>query len=274
VRGFDLQSSRSVAPNLPLQMIVTVRASVTAAAGTGGVLALELLIRVAQVVILLAVWGSIPDTSIAGMTRAQLLTYTIVAGMSIELLNVRTPLGTWIWDGSISSALTKPMRFDALLIGHAAGRWVVLTVPSVPLMLTIAWISGVSASPSNMSSAVLSMLSFPLAIILGLCMDGCLNLLVVLLALPLWIVEGLRGALVGLLSGALIPLAAMPPGLGRLFQYLPFASVASTPLTLYIGTNPNPFLGILVQVAWCIAIGALTLKLWRLSRERMVSYGG
>jgi ABC-type uncharacterized transport system permease subunit len=74
------------------------------------------------------------------------------------------------------------------------------------------------------------------------------------------------------LSGVLLPLALLPWGLGTIFDYLPFAATASTPLRIYVGTGAAPLL--LVQLGWSILLWPLALWLWAANRERVVGYGG
>ena len=68
-------------------------------------------------------------------------------------------------------------------------------------------------------------------------------------------------------------LALLPAGIGAVFGWLPFASMASAPLQLYIGTGDATRL-LALQVGWSLLLWPLARWLWRISRERMVSYGG
>jgi ABC-type uncharacterized transport system permease subunit len=82
----------------------------------------------------------------------------------------------------------------------------------------------------------------------------------------------LRGAILGVLSGALLPLAILPWGLGKVFDWLPFASMASAPLRIYTGTGSWPVL--LLQAGWAVVLWLVAAWLWRACRERLVGYGG
>jgi ABC-type uncharacterized transport system permease subunit len=55
--------------------------------------------------------------------------------------------------------------------------------------------------------------------------------------------------------------------------WLPFASIASAPLRLYTGTGTAQEL-LPLQLLWATLLWPLTLWLWRVNQERMVSYGG
>jgi ABC-2 type transport system permease protein len=97
--------------------------------------------------------------------------------------------------------------------------------------------------------------------------------LLVILALPLWSMLQIRRAVTTLLSGALIPLALLPAGVGAVFAWLPFASIASAPLQIYVGAGAA-FELIALQAGWAVILWPVAGWLWQRSRERMIAYGG
>jgi ABC-2 type transport system permease protein len=123
------------------------------------------------------------------------------------------------------------------------------------------------------AAAGLFVISLLLGISVGLAIDFIFGALLVLLQLPLWAITQIRTALTTLLSGALLPLALLPPAVGALFGWLPFASMASAPLQIYIGTG-NWLNLLTIQICWSLALWPLAHWLWQIGRERMVAYGG
>ena len=95
----------------------------------------------------------------------------------------------------------------------------------------------------------------------------------VLLEQNVYAVMQIRSALTALLSGAVIPLALMPWGIGEVLGYLPFASLASAPLRIYTGTGDPAFL-IVLQAFWLAVLWPLAHLIWTVNRERLVSHGG
>jgi ABC-2 type transport system permease protein len=166
------------------------------------------------------------------------------------------------------------MRMSTQLVLHSAGRWLAITVPSLVVIGVLAWSVGVRISPQTGLDGALFAGSAALAVCLGVYLDIVLNLLVVLMDLPLWIVDGLRQALTALLSGALLPLAVLPDAVSRVLEFLPFASMASAPLTIYAGTNTHPARTIVVQLAWCLVATLAAAGAWRRAYERMQVHGG
>ncbi|HOG46554.1 MAG TPA: ABC-2 family transporter protein, partial [Anaerolineae bacterium] len=83
----------------------------------------------------------------------------------------------------------------------------------------------------------------------------------------------LRSAVTVLLTGAMVPLALLPWGIGDVFSWLPFAAMASAPLRIYTGTGPALAL-LAMQAAWSLVLWPLAHRLWQANRERLVCYGG
>lgn len=76
-----------------------------------------------------------------------------------------------------------------------------------------------------------------------------------------------------LLSGSLLPLALLPWGIGAVFGWLPFASMASAPLRIYTATG-NPLSLLALQAFWSVTLWIAARFAWARNRERLVSHGG
>jgi len=82
-----------------------------------------------------------------------------------------------------------------------------------------------------------------------------------------------RRSLTLVCSGSLVPLAMYPGGLGTVLEYLPFAALASAPLSIYTGSSTMwKLLGL--QVLWSVILWPIAGWLWRAHREKLVGYGG
>jgi ABC-2 type transport system permease protein len=251
-------------------------ASMAAASLTGGspLFALDYLLRLLRVGLLLALWRMIlgPRGGASGMTLDAVLTYTLISAAFADVLAVRTELRNALWDGSIAMKCLQPVALWAQFAADSAGRWAfTLAFFSLPLLLC-APLLGVDPRPASAEAGLLFAVSVGLTLAIGLAMEFLWAALAVRLAAGIWMVDQLRNAVATLLSGALIPLALLPWGLGHVFQWLPFASMASTPLRLYTGTGDASLLAL--QAGWAVALGLWARWAWGANRERMVSYGG
>lgn len=236
---------------------------------------MDYLLRLIRVVVMLSIWRLILANRgpVSGMTLASVLTYTLIAESFGEILECRTELPHALWDGSIGSFFLQPMSLVGQAAARTSGRWAFgLCFFSAPLLL-VAPLLGVNPWPVTAGAAGWFLVSLALAVSVGLAIEFIFLALTAALDQTPWGIESLRGALTAVLSGALVPLALMPWGIGDVFTWLPYASMASTPLRLYTGTG-DPLVLIPLQVAWSIVLWLVASWLWRSNREKLASYGG
>jgi ABC-2 type transport system permease protein len=232
-------------------------------------------LRLVRLVILLMVWRSLlqggADTG--GLTLAQVLTYTLISSVFTEQLDVVTPATTAFWEGSLLSRYTRPLPVMMQLISETAGKWLPsLLMYSLP-MLVLAPLFGIQALPASLLSGLAFALSLVLAVALGFSMDFLFAALAVRLKNASWMAYTIRNAIVNLFSGVLIPFALLPWGIGGVLGLLPFGSLGSAPLSIYVGSG-NALELLLVQLAWNAILWPFALLAFGKSQERMVSYGG
>jgi ABC-type uncharacterized transport system permease subunit len=143
---------------------------------------------------------------------------------------------------------------------------------SLPLLLG-APLLGVNPLPASPAAAGLFLLSLALSVAVGLALDFLFAALILWLGVSVWLIERFRAAVGTLLSGALLPLALLPWGLGETLEWLPFAAMASAPLRIYTGTD-DAFRLMALQAGWAVLLWPAALACWDASRERIVSHGG
>ena len=241
---------------------------------------LDYLLRVVRVVVLIALWRTILSTpggqagvSAAGLSLAAVLTYTVVAEAFAEQLTVRTDLDIELRDGGAAMRFLRPVTLVGQLAAELVGRWAFgLAAFTVPLLL-VSPLLGVSPLPADAKAALLFVPSVALGASVGLALEFIFGVGGTALDLNTWTLRSIRAAISTILSGALIPLALLPAGLGDVFGYLPFAATASAPLRIYTGSG-SPALLLASQLGWCVALWLVVARLWAASRERIVGYGG
>jgi ABC-2 type transport system permease protein len=232
-------------------------------------------LRIARVLVLLAIWRTLVDPGevVGGLTLPALLTYTLVSEMFAQQLQAKSDLDLWLWEGTIASRLLHPMSLVGQLVAQLFGSWLFgLCAVTLPV-LALAPLLDVDPAPASGAAAALFVPSLVLSVAIALATDMILGAVTVAYGLNTWLVTMLRTALFGLLAGAILPLAILPWGLGRIFDWLPFASMVSAPLRIYIGTG-DPLLLIPVQVGWAFVLWLVAGRVWWRNRERLVGYGG
>lgn len=235
----------------------------------------DYLMRSLRIALLLAIWRTIfaHRGVVAGLPLASVLTYTLIAEAFADLLESNTTLADAFWDGSILSRFLRPLSLFGQFAAEASGLWLFsFALFSVPLLLC-APLLGVNPLPVNAGAGALFVCSLALAVLVGLALDYIFGALAIGMEMPPFAISGVRRALAGLLSGAIIPLVLMPWGIGKVLQWLPFASLASAPLQIYIGKG-NALWLMAVQAFWVVVLWPLARWMWAVNREKMVSYGG
>jgi ABC-type uncharacterized transport system permease subunit len=178
-----------------------------------------------------------------------------------------------LWDGSISMNYLRPWNLFGQFAALNVGRWLFnLLFFSLPL-LGVAPLLGVKAGPVGLAAAFLFVVSLILAVSIGMALEFCFAALMIELSHNLYALQRVREIVITVFSGSLMPLVLMPWNLGSIFQWLPFASMAGAPLSIYTGTG-EPWGLILVQMGWVIILWPAAAGLWRKQRERLVCHGG
>lgn len=247
----------------------------TSYVGDSPLFLIDYLLRLIRVLLLLSIWRTVMEDrgEVSGMTLGAVLTYTLISEAFSEQLAVRTRLAETFWEGSIATRLLQPLPFVGLFTAEMLGRWLFgLLVFTLPLVLVAPWL-GVSPLPASPIAGALFVVSLVLATSVGLALDFVFGALTMALELPVWLLDYVRTAVSIVLSGALLPLALLPWGLGEVFAWLPFAATAWVPLSIYVGVG-EPVRAMLLQVGWSLALWPLAMWLWRANRERVVGYGG
>jgi len=249
-------------------------------AALGGVLEspvflLDYGLRLLRVAVLLALWRIVLGGAGAASPVAlgAVLTYALLAEVFADQLSLRTTIADAFWQGTITQHFLRPMALVTQFASEMFGGWIVnFALFSLPLLLA-ASLFGVDPRPASAASALLFATSLALAISVGLAFDFIVAALTVALEQPVWLMQWVSQAVAVVLSGAVIPLALLPWGLGDVIAWLPFASLAWAPLAIYTGIGEAPRL-IALQIAWAFVLWPLAGWLWRANREKVVGFGG
>ena len=85
-----------------------------------------------------------------------------------------------------------------------------------------------------------------------------------------------KNALLGFLSGRLIPISFFPEVLQKVFAFLPFSSMVYSPVMVYLGKYTGSELAFVLgrQLFWIVFLYALGTYLWSLITKRLIVLGG
>jgi ABC-type uncharacterized transport system permease subunit len=251
------------------------RLTATGTAAEGALFLADYGLRGLRVVVLFSLWRTVfaGHGASAPMELGAVLTYTLIGEVFAEQLSARTTIADAFWQGTITQHFLRPMNVVSQFASEMLGGWLVsFACFSLPLLLA-APLLDVDPRPHSLAAALWFCTSLGLSISVGLALDFAFASLTVALEQPVWLVQWVRFSIHGLLAGALIPLALYPWGLGELFAWLPFASLAWAPLAIYTGIG-DPLRLVGLQLCWSLALWPLAGWLWRANREKVVGYGG
>jgi ABC-2 type transport system permease protein len=217
--------------------------------------------------------------SVAGVTRTQAVTYAVVAALATTLrvdrrIEVRDAVVQHVRLGTIAYWFVWPISPARYYVIRAAGD----------LAYAAAWASAgflvclsldVIDRPASLTAGSLALISAALGqvviFLLALLLDQCC----------FWTTMNERIIRVvrffqTLLTGGFVPLYFFPAWFQQLGHVLPFEAVISTPLSIYLGRAHGAAAAVAVsrQVAWCLALSAIGLMLWRRIPARLEVQGG
>lgn len=232
-------------------------------------------LRLLSLAAYLMIWRSLfsGGAEHAGMTLEQIMSYTLISSLLSPQLRVVTPVATLFWEGDLAIRYTRPLPLTAQIVAETVAGWGGDALLFVLPMLLAAPLLGVRALPAGGGAALWFGASFVLSVSLGFAVDFIFSAFATMIRNANWTIYSLRMTVTTFLSGAVIPFALLPWGLGAAFELLPFGSLAAAPLSLYVGLGEGPRT-VLLQLFWNAALWPPALRMMRRARERMVSYGG
>jgi len=276
VRIVARTKDRPVKPLLTLRQFgKTAEISATGAIGESPLFLLDYALRFLRVIATLALWRVIlgGQGSVAGMSLGMLLTYTLISEVFGDPLTCRTDLSWHLYQGAIVPRFLQPMGLAVHYAAASVGTWTFNFIFfSVPLLVAAA-LFGVWVLPASALAALLFVVSLVLAVAIGLALEFIFGALAVYFEQNVYAIGRVRDGLSAVLSGILLPLAIYPRGLGEVFGYLPFASMASAPLQIYTGTG-DPLRLLAIQLFWALLLWPTAQWLWRTNRQKLVTLGG
>ena len=234
-------------------------------------------VQAVQFVMLIFIWKSLEKGGALtqGTSLHQLMTYTLMAAIFHQELNIISPATSSLWEGSVIGRFLRPVPVEISFFAETIGRW---WIPNfmffgLPLWL-LSPLLGIDPWPSSLSNGILAFLSLILAAAIGFAIDLLFASLAIHLKNGCWAALAVREAIYALLSGEMIPFSLFPKEIKTLFSLLPLGSIAHGPLTIYTGSADNHLEILGLQIFWNLILWASAIYIFRKSKERMVSFGG
>ena len=228
----------------------------------------------------MAIYGSSESGVLGGLTRNEMILYVFMTYVTGNMVNVGDVgyIEHDIRDGAVAMNLIKPIDYRLSLISRALGVVVYrFMAPSIFVWigLEIYKVTVLGMSVVSIKNILLYLLSTFFSVLIYQLFDFCFGLMA-FVTTYMFGLKMAKDALIGFLTGQLIPIGFFPEVFQRIFDFLPFSSMVYTPVMVYLGKYSGEALAtvLLRQVVWVILLYALGTFLWKRITKRLIVLGG
>ncbi|MDD6202614.1 MAG: ABC-2 family transporter protein [Lachnospiraceae bacterium] len=228
----------------------------------------------------MAIYGSSGSGVLGGLTRNEMIVYifmTYVTG-SVALIEIAKEIGNDVMEGSVVMNLIKPIDYRMSLIAKATGTMIYrFLAPAVFVWIALeiykVYVLKMGLTP--LSNILFYLVSVIMSFLIYVLFDFCFGM-IAFVTTYMFGMNMAKDALLGFLSGQLIPLGFFPETLQKIFEFLPFSSMIYTPVMIYLGKYSGTELAMVLlrQFMWVVLLYAAGSYLWNRITKRLVVLGG
>lgn len=237
-----------------------------------------------EAVITYFLWVSIFNSSrsitLGGFTVQQMKLYVFLSFFVgvVTKTGVSDNIGDEVKDGSISMRLLKPINFvDTYLFSEIGIKLLQIIMLAVPIFGGILLFQSLNqqSMPINLWNILFFIVSLILSYFINFYFNVCFGF-TAFVSKNLWGARVMKQAIIGFMSGSLIPLSFFPKTVGKILQLFPFGSFVYTPVTIYLGKyNQAQLRGVLgLQLFWVLAFYLISKLIWSLVISKLTIQGG
>lgn len=227
-----------------------------------------------------AIYASSDQAALGGLTQNEMVVYVFMVYVtsSIVMASISSYVSDDVVKGTVAMNLIKPIDYRMSLISMAVGNMVYrFLVPSVAIWigLEIYKVTVLGLEPVTVAGVLLYLMSSIMSFLIYVLFDFCFGMV----AFFTTYIFGMRmaeQALLGFLTGQLIPISFFPAAVQRVFDFLPFSSMIYTPVMIYLGKYTGKTLGFMLfrQAAWVVILYVAGSLIWKRVTKRLVVLGG
>jgi len=217
---------------------------------------------------------------INGFSMMDMTVYLFVANVTgyLASTDVAYAVGEEIVDGSISMRMIKPVNYElSLLFSEIGQKAVLFCIILVPVFTGIeiyrfAHTGAILISPARF---FLYLASVVLSYLILFFFDLCFGFLAFVFK-NLWGFNLLKNGILRFLSGGMVPLVFFPAWALGILSFLPFTSMAYTPVMIYTGKYGAAQTGtaLAVQAFWILAFLGISKLVWKATVDHLTVQGG
>jgi ABC-2 type transport system permease protein len=239
----------------------------------------RILTTLVSIVIYYSIWNIIfRDTaSVNGFSLAQMVTYVILSQILSSQFSggINQTLAQWIYDGRIATELLRPVSIIFSLFSQRVSGFIgFFILNALPTAIISVLLFG-CLLPAGLVEFALFLLTLLISVVLMFFLEFMVGL-VSFYTMNFYGVTFAKNAVFSILSGGVVPLFLFPGWLQGVFVFLPFPYLVSLPVNIYLGAIPvgEALAGILIQLAWTLAMGLLAVLFFKTAVKKVVVQGG
>ena len=226
------------------------------------------------------VWRAIfvGQSRVRDYTFGAMVTYYLTAFL-VEFLTsayMEYSMEDIVKNGKLSKYIIRPMSFFWYQVAGHIGWKVTRLIVTLPVYFIILYLlRGYLIFPTG-QQFILFLVALAFAAMLYFFISYLISYFAFWMLKISYLVGILRGTLIPLLAGALIPLDIFPPAVERLTRFLPFRYMIFFPVKVFLGqvTEAEFQTGIVVGLIWVGLMATLAWFLWQPALRRYESAGG
>lgn len=215
--------------------------------------------------------------SVMDVSRKSMLTYTTISILMGNMLtmNVQYRIVDSIRSGNVAIDMLKPISIYGIYLAEDIGDMVISFFQKAAPLLIISTIMFGLPKPASVPAFILFLISFALSYFINWLLAALLGLCA-FQTLSLGPMMAVKGYIIKLLSGSIIPLWFFPHTLQVIFEALPFVSIYQVPLGIYIGkyAMEDMVFRMGLQLAWVLILFGIFHMVQRKMADRVLIQGG
>lgn len=227
-----------------------------------------------------AVFLSSGESIMNGFTMSQMVVYIFLMFLTSTVIKsgVTYDIGEEIRDGTIAMRLIKPISYNCTFLFQELGNKIItvcIIVPPIVIGVEICRAVMMDSIQFNILSFLLYIISCVFAYFINFFFNICFGFVAFFIK-HLWGANMMKNAVIGFLSGVVVPISFLPETLGNILLFLPFSSLNYTPVMIYMSVYSGKsivfYMGL--QLIWAFLFWALSKLLWKLSTKHICVQGG
>jgi ABC-2 type transport system permease protein len=226
-----------------------------------------------------AVYEGADSNDLGGFSRRQMIAYLLlihISRMFSSMPGLAGGISRDIRDGSLKKYLLQPLDMIGYLVSYrAAHKTAYIATSSLPYAGLFLVCVGYFDTFPGLLTFLGYLVSLLLGFLIGFFFEACLGMMgfwLLEVTSLLWIITTLNY----FISGQMIPLDLLPPFWASALKALPFQYLAYFPAVVFLGKIQGLALvqGLLIELAWAVALVLLTRWLYARGLRRYSAFGG